>query len=128
MASQVAKKRRPGGDLPAGWQLWASFVPGDGPTSRWFKTKLTGGENAPNLANITVGPLANDEVVAAPGLLVLHVEPEKWDENLSRVKELLDLLPDRSPYIPGLILTMIAHPTNADFPKTWVTKVCSYCI
>lgn len=86
--------------------------------------KLTGDENAPDLANITIGPPANDEIVAAPGLLVLQIEPRAWDTNLRRAKELLDFLPSDSPYLPGLILTMIANPKHADFPKTWVTKVC----
>ena len=118
----MAKKRRAGADLPAGWQLWTSIAPGDSVTSQWLKTKFTGDEKSPDLANISLAP-ANDETVAAPGLLVLQVEPGAWDTNLRRAKELLDLLPSESPYLPGLMLVMIAHPKNADFPQTWVAKV-----
>jgi hypothetical protein len=122
MVTQVAKKRRGGAELPAGWQIWTSIAPGGNETSQWFKTKFAGDENAPDLANIFISP-ANDEIVAAPGLLVLQVVPGQWDTNLRRAKELLDLLPSESPYLPGLMLIMLANPKNADFPQTWVTKV-----
>lgn len=123
--SQVAKRRAGDKDLPAGWQTWVSFVPGGSSTSEWLKLKLAGHADAPDLANITIGPPANSGIVAAPGLLLLHIDPRDWDGNLRRAQEFLDLLPGDSPYRPGLLLVMVAHKSQK-FPKTWVSKVSQF--
>jgi hypothetical protein len=122
--SQLAKRRNQGKDLPPGWQIWASFLPGGTSASKWLKVKLTGNEKAPDLSSITVGPPANSETIAAPGILLLHIEPDAWEQNLRRTKELLEFLPGDSPYLPGLLFVMIAHEKNSSFPNTWISKVC----
>jgi hypothetical protein len=119
---QVAKRKAGDRDLPPGWQTWASFVPGGSATSEWLKIKLAGHQAAPDLSNIAIGPPAIDGVAAAPGLLLLHIDPKDWDANLERAKDFLDLLPGDSPYRPGLLLVMIAHKAQ-QFPRTWVSKV-----
>lgn len=126
LASQAAKHKAAGKDLPAGWQIWVSFVPGGGAGAEWLKIKFAGDINAPDLSNISVGPPANGETVAAPGIIILHLEPGAWDDNLRRAKEVFDLLPGDSPYIPGLLLIMISDGIELSFPATWISKVrCS---
>jgi hypothetical protein len=125
IASQIAKRKAAGKDLPAGWQIWVSFVP-EGVGDEWFKIKFAGDTKAPDLANISVGPPANSETVAAPGVIILHVEPGAWDDNLRRAKEVFDLLPADSPYIPGLLLIMISDGIEMEFPATFVSKVCIF--
>lgn len=101
-----------------------SFVPGSDPISRWLKAKLTGKEDSPDLANITLGPAITTDGIAAPGLLILHIDHTGWDSSLRRAKELLELLPADSPYLPGfLIIRTGPISKETAFPSTWVSKV-----
>lgn len=123
LLTQTAKRRAPNRELPPGWQIWVSFVPHGSSSAEWLKIKLAGEANASDLSRIIAGPAPTEDHVAAPGLLVLHIEPGEWDENLRRAQELIDCLPDDSPYVPGLLLVMIAPRGHSMIPPTWISKL-----
>ncbi|KAG8784450.1 hypothetical protein FRC15_003246 [Serendipita sp. 397] len=123
IAIQAAKRRTAGGELPAGWEMWVSFLPGSSTHAEWLKVKFAGNpRTTPNLSKFCAGPPTGDGV-RAPGLLILQLDAGSWDSNLRRVEDLLECLPDDSPYTPGLLMVMLAPKDQLAFPVTWVSKL-----
>jgi hypothetical protein len=122
--AQIARKRIRGHDIPQDWQVWISFAPDGGSATQWFRTKLVDTHQTSDLVKVKLGKridMTELEEEPQPGLLILQCVPGMWKENLDRVKELIEMIPEDNPFLPAFFIIMTS---DEGVPEWWVREVC----